>query len=83
MDDFFEDRDPKVQKILVEMRHWDKRQCVEFLKEHILPNHFHEIEMPEIVEVMEQHSEREIKSALIQILQNTDPRKIYKPSSFN
>lgn len=74
--------DPQVQNKLKQLRLWDRDQCLAELKE-ILPNFFHEYELPEIFEIVNKQSERELKSALVQILQNINPQKIYKPSNFN
>ena len=74
--------DPQVQNKLKQLKYWDKQQCIEQLKE-ILPNFFNKLELDEIFEIIEKQEERELKSALIQILQNTSPLKLFKPENFN
>lgn len=74
--------DPNIQNKLKQLRTWDKDECIRELKE-ILPDFFHPHELPKIFEIISKQSEKELKAALIQILQKVDPHKLYRPSNFN
>lgn len=75
--------DERNQKLLIELKHWDKEACISFLEQNVFPNIMPESQISDMVSQVREQSLEEIKTALIEIFQNVSPEKLFNPSKFN